>query len=99
MRGLRLHPYKETKEVAEFCSVCDFYEPGKPCKIVGEDDQARYVRRDWCGWANVRDANISVKAKVLEFIFPDDRVVHVPRDDEEKIEATLREWKEKAGEE
>jgi len=86
--------YVERKEVADFCSVCDFYEPEKPCKIVREVDQARYVNRDWCGWANVGGANINITANSLEFIFPDLKKVSVSRGDEERIKSTIEKWKE-----
>ncbi|MCL5409494.1 MAG: hypothetical protein M1607_01380 [Patescibacteria group bacterium] len=45
------------KQIAEFCSTCDFYRGSLPCRLVGLDDQTRYVARQWCGWASSQGQN------------------------------------------
>lgn len=40
------------ENITMFCKPCDNYIEGKPCKIVGQNDQARYAARKGCGWAS-----------------------------------------------
>ena len=57
-------PEAETLTIAEsqirkFCKGCDHIGAnGKPCKTAGANDQARYVAREWCGWANVHGKRV-----------------------------------------
>ena len=85
--------YKETEKVKIFCGICDFYKPKKPCGINGAKDQARYVQRDWCGWADIRGTNVNVTTKNLEFILPDSKIIVVSRADEERIKSAIEKHK------
>jgi len=38
-------------EIAKFCAGCDSLQSDNSC-VGGSNDQGRYARRQWCGWAS-----------------------------------------------
>ena len=57
---------KQQKLVDEFCSVCDRYK--KHCTVNhGGDNQLRYARRDWCGWAIVKGRMANITMETVEY--------------------------------
>lgn len=42
------------EQVRNFCSGCDNFRQDEKCNLFsGEENQPRYVARQWCGWAKV----------------------------------------------
>lgn len=78
-------------EINHFCRVCDFYKKGTHCPVVGQDDQIRYVQRNWCGWARYQKLGVNVTRENLTFHYPLDKKEPVLRDDKEGLAKAVQE--------
>lgn len=54
-------------DIRKFCKSCDLYVAAtNSCKIVNENDQARYAARQWCGWASQNGVSGQMTKKGFE---------------------------------
>lgn len=60
------------ERIAIFCNGCDFLKPDNICKLVGANDQGRYVEREVCGWARVNGIG---GAMTLEGFLPNTGII------------------------